>query len=120
MTAKIERIFPRWARTLGALHYSNALARSQCRQCGVQLRVDVEALGLKHGPLASLIDRSDRCSIVTCHGSVFYLASRSYGRQWLPLLSREDLLRDLAKAAPACNAQSLDLLSGRAGTGRSP
>ncbi|MCW2393518.1 hypothetical protein [Sphingobium sp. B11D3A] len=109
MADKIDRIFPRWAQTLGALHHSNGLARSQCRRCGVQLRVDLEALALKHGPMASLIDRSDRCSMVACHGSVFYLASRSYGRQWLRLVSREDLLRDLERAAPACNAQSLDL-----------
>ncbi|NMN07655.1 MULTISPECIES: hypothetical protein [unclassified Novosphingobium] len=109
MTAKIERIFPRWAQTLGALHHSNALVRSQCRCCGVQLRVDTEALALKHGATASLIDRSDRCSLVACSGSVFYLAARTYGRQWLSLVSREELLRGLEEAAPACNAQSLNL-----------
>ncbi|MCW2406926.1 hypothetical protein M2336_003610 [Sphingobium sp. B1D7B] len=79
----------------------------------MQLRVDLEALGLKHGPMATLIDRSDRCSMVACHGSVFYLASRSYGRQWLPLISREDLLLGLNTAAPPCDAKSLDLLSRR-------
>ncbi|MCW2339117.1 hypothetical protein M2337_003407 [Sphingobium sp. B2D3A] len=118
MADKIDRIFPRWAQTLGALHHSNGLARSQCRRCGVQLRVDVEALALKHGAIASLIDRSDRCSMVACHGSVFYLAARTYGRQWLRLVSREDLLRDLETAAPPCNAQSLELLSPEKATRR--
>lgn len=107
MAAEVDRIFPSWAQTLGALHRSNALVRSQCRCCGVQLRVDVEALALKHGPLATLIDRSDRCSLVACHGGVFYLAARTVGRQFLTLVSRGDLVEGLADVAPARNAQSL-------------
>lgn len=113
MTETVERLFPRWAQTLGALHRSNALVRSQCRCCGVQLRVDTEALALKHGPTASLIDRSDRCSMVACAGSVFYLASRTYGRAWLTLLAREDLRQGLDAAAPACNAETLALVGAK-------
>lgn len=109
MSATIDRIFPRWAQTLGELHHANALVRSQCRRCGVQLRVDVEALMLKEGQAASLMDRSDRCGLVACHGSVFYLAARMVGRKFVTLVSREDLLRGLDEAAPARNAQSLNL-----------
>ncbi|MBK9003564.1 MAG: hypothetical protein IPM41_06780 [Sphingomonadales bacterium] len=53
------------------------------------------------------LDQLDRCSVVGCHGSVYFLAARSYGRQWLTLLSGEDRL---AGAAPAANALTLDLV----------
>lgn len=108
---KIDRIFPRWAQTLGAMLGSHTLVRSQCRRCGMQQRADVEALAAKLGSAASLIDRSDPCSIVACHGTVFYLAARTYGRQWLTLADRGELVASIADAAPACNAQSLDLVA---------
>jgi hypothetical protein len=73
----------------------------------MQMRVDVEALMLKHGPTQSLVDRSDRCCMVACHGHVFYLAAHTYGRQWITLLKREDLVDQLAKAAPPQNAETL-------------
>lgn len=99
----IEPLFPRWAQSIGALLGSNALARSQCRGCGIQQRVDLEALAAKLGGAASLIDRTDRCSIVACDGSVFYMAARTYGRQWISL-GRSGA--DGEGAAPR-NAQSL-------------
>jgi hypothetical protein len=81
----IAPLFPRWAQSVGALLGCNALARSQCRQCGIQQRVDLEGMAAKLGGGASLIGRADRCSVVACHGSVFYLAARTYGRQWITL-----------------------------------
>src|SRR3546814_16957453 len=50
------------------------------------------------------------CSVVGCHGRVYFLAARSYGRQWLTLLSSDDLRASLAEAAPPANAVSLDLI----------
>lgn len=105
--ALIERLFPRWTASLGAMLAGKVLVRSQCRRCGIQQRVDVEALVLKLGGGSSLIDRRDVCSVVACHGQVFYLASRTYGRQWLQLVSRDDLLEELKDAAPAENAQTM-------------
>lgn len=81
----IEPLFPRWAQSIDAILGSNALARSQCRACGIQQRVDLEALAAKLGGAASLIGRTDRCSVVACDGSVFYMAARTYGRQWITL-----------------------------------
>src|SRR3546814_16326080 len=50
------------------------------------------------------------CSVVGCHGRVYFLAARSYGRQWLTLLSSDDLRASLAEAAPPATAVPLDLI----------
>src|SRR3546814_15560294 len=89
MTA-IDRLFPRWASSWAALARSNAHVRSQCRLCGLQQRVDSGAQALRFGGGASPVDQLDMCSVVGCHGRVYFLAARSYGRQWLTLLSRSE------------------------------
>src|SRR3546814_12931063 len=106
----IARLFPRWASSWAALARSNAHVRSQCRLCGLQQRVDSGAQALRFGGGASPVDRLDMCSVVGCHGRVYFLAARSYGRQWLTLLSSDDLRASLAEAAPPANAVSLDLI----------
>src|SRR3546814_7611901 len=80
MTA-IDRLFPRWASSWAALARSNAHVRSQCRLCGLQQRVDSGAQALRFGGGASPVDQLDMCSVVGCHGRVYFLAARSYGRQ---------------------------------------
>lgn len=82
-------MIPRWAQSIGGLLASNALARSQCTTCGIQQRVDLAALAAKLGGAATLIGRSDRCAVVACDGSVFYIAARTYGRQWIALRVRD-------------------------------
>lgn len=108
-------LFPRWAQSIGALLGSNALARSQCRVCGIQQRVDLDALAAKLGGAATLIERSDRCSVVACDGSVFYMAARTYGRQWITL----GQIDGDEERAPPLNAQSLST-TGKVGTDRRP
>lgn len=109
MTA-IDRLFPRWASSWTALARSNAHVRSQCRLCGIQQRVDSKVQALRFGGGTSPVDQLDMCSVVGCHGRVYFLAARSYGRQWLTLLSSDDLRASLAEAAPPANAVSLDLI----------
>ena len=111
MTSSIDRIFPHWAASWSNLARSNALVRSQCRCCGIQLRVDPSIQAFKFGAGASPVDQLDRCTMVGCHGQVFFTVARSYGRQWLTMVSREDLRDALTTAAPAANAVSLDLVS---------
>ena len=104
------RIFPRWASSWGALARSNALVRSQCRCCGIQQRVDAGVQAVRFGASSSPVDLLDRCTVVACHGDTFFMVARSYGRQWISMVARDDLRAALAYAAPAANAQSLDLL----------
>ncbi|GAM07606.1 hypothetical protein MBENS4_4602 [Novosphingobium sp. MBES04] len=44
--------------------------------------------------------------VVGCHGSVFYLVARTYGRQWITMDTRS---APLEASAPAVNAVSLNL-----------
>lgn len=106
-SAGVAHIFPLWTQTLGLLWRSNALVRAQCRVCGIQQRVDTETMALKLGREASPIDHAERCNIVACHGTVFYMAARTYGRQWISLTMRADG----APGAAACTAYSLGLLN---------
>ncbi len=107
---EIAPLFPRWAATWGELARTNALARSQCRCCGMQQRVDLSIQILRFGANGSPINLRDKCMVVGCHGSVFYLAARTYGRQWIALDTRGDPRVD---APQGVNAVSLKLgLSG--------
>jgi len=103
---EIASLFPRWASTWGELARTNALARSQCRCCGMQQRVDVSIQILRFGANGSPIDLRDKCMVVGCHGSVFYLVARTYGRQWITMDTRRE---PREAVAPGVNAVSLDL-----------
>jgi hypothetical protein len=104
-----DRLFPRWAASWGELARGNALVRSQCRSCGIQHRVNAAVQALRFGASASPVDQLDGCAVVGCHGSAFYMVARTYGRQWIVMLSGDD---PRPSAAPAANAVSLDLLRG--------
>lgn len=106
----IDRIIPRWASSWGQLTRSKALVRSQCQCCGIQQRVDASVQALRFGAGTSPVDQLDGCNVVGCHGRVYFLVARTYGRQWLTMLSRDELRAALASAAPAANAVSLDLV----------
>lgn len=108
------RIFPRWSASWALISESNALARSQCRCCGIQQRVDVSVQAMRFGANASPVDLSDKCNIVGCHGTVFFMVQRAYGRDWITMLSDESLRAGSAQAVPAANAVTLNLV----GTGR--
>lgn len=103
---EIASLFPRWASTWGELARTNALVRSQCRCCGMQQRVDVSIQILRFRANGSPIDLRDKCMVVGCHGSVFYLVARTYGRQWITMDTRRE---PREAVAPGVNAVSLDL-----------
>lgn len=105
-----DRIVPRWASSWGSLARANARVRSQCRLCGIQQRVDATVQALRFGAAASPVDQLDGCTMVGCHGQIYFMVARSYGRPWLTMLSREDLRATLVQAAPAANAATLDLI----------
>ncbi|WP_148274745.1 hypothetical protein [Novosphingobium sp. PP1Y] len=104
--SEIASLFPRWAATWGELARTNALARSQCRCCGMQQRVDLSLQILRFGTNGSPVNLRDKCMVVGCHGSVFYLVARTYGRQWIAM----DTHREPCTAVPlGVNAVSLNL-----------
>lgn len=102
--ADIVTFWPRWADDAGAMLRINALVRSRCARCGTLLRVELEDIVARHGPGYSLIDRLDRCRMVGCVGSTFYLASRTYGRAWLTMLRDPALIETFDAIAPARTA----------------
>ena len=44
-----------------------------------------------HSPVYSLGEKLERCRTVECVSSMFFLASRTYGRQWTTLLRDPEL-----------------------------
>ena len=50
------------------------------------MRAELEDIVARHGSDYSLVDKLERCRMVECEGSTFYLASRTYGREWVTLL----------------------------------
>ena len=84
--ADIIALWPRWMDSAGTMLRVNALARSRCSKCGTLLRVELEDVVARHGPGYLLVDKLERCRMVGCIGSTFYLASRTYGREWTMLL----------------------------------
>ena len=107
---EVDRIFPKWAASWGALARGNAQVRSQCRMCGIQHRIDAGIMAMRFGAASSPVDQLDACNVVGCHGQAFFLVARSYGRQWVNMLSREDLIEAAEHAAPATNAVALSLV----------
>ncbi len=102
--AEIVTLLPRWTDHVGSMLRVNALVRTRCAKCGTLLRVELEDVVARHGPNHSLVDRLERCRMVGCVGSTFYLASRTYGRAWLTMLRDPALIADLDAIAPARTA----------------
>lgn len=102
--ADVITLAPRWMASAGALLKMNALVRSRCVKCGTLLRVELEDIVARHGPGWSLVDRLDRCRMIGCAGSTFYLASRTYGREWTTLVRDPELLASLDALPPASTA----------------
>lgn len=84
----------------GTMLRMNALVRSRCAKCGTLLRVEIEDIVARHGAGYSLFDRLERCRMVGCVGSTFYVASRTYGQEWAALLRDPALLESFAMLAP--------------------
>lgn len=85
----------------GDLLRMKALVRSRCRKCGTLMRVEMEDIVARNGPTYSLVDKPERCRMVECIGSTFYLATRTYGGRWTTLL-RDPKLIEVFEEPPAC------------------
>ena len=88
----------------GAMLRMNALVRTRCCRCETLLRVDLSDVVARHGPGFSLIDRLERCRVVGCDGSAFYLSSRTYGGEWTKLLRDPELIARFEALLPARTA----------------
>lgn len=88
----------------GTMLRMNALVRTRCAKCGTLLRVELEDIVARHGPGYSLVDALERCRMVGCIGSTFYVASRTYGREWTTLLRDPALVASFETLPPARTA----------------
>ena len=102
--ADVIALWPRWMNSAGTMLRINALVRSRCAKCGTLLRVELGDVVARHGAGHSLVDRLDRCRMVGCDGSAFYLASRTYGREWTTLLRDPALVASFQTLPPARTA----------------
>ena len=102
--ADIVALWPRWMDSAGTMLRINALVRSRCSKCGTLLRVELEDVVARHGAGYSLVDKLVRCRMVGCTGSTFYLASRTYGREWTTLLRDPELVASFETLPPARTA----------------
>lgn len=93
---QILTIAPRWMSTIGSMFAMNALARSRCQSCGALMRVDLGEMVAVHGGATTLFDRFDRCRMVACAGSAFYLVSRAIGREWTVMLRHAEPSTEIA------------------------
>ena len=91
----------------GTMLRMKALVRSRCAKCGTLLRVELEDIVARHGPGYSLFDQLERCRMVGCVGSTFYVAARTYGQEWAALLRDPALLESFAMLAPTRTALDL-------------
>lgn len=68
------------------------------------MRVELEDVVARRGPAYSLVDKLERCRMVGCAGSSFYMVSRTYGRDWRVLLRDPALVASFKTLAPARTA----------------
>lgn len=98
-------LWPRWMESAGSMLHMNAQVRTRCTVCGALMRADLHDIVARHGPGYSLIDKLERCRMVECHGSTFYLASRTYGREWRTLLRDPELVAAFEDLPPVRTAR---------------
>ncbi|WP_244655048.1 hypothetical protein [Sphingomonas sp. CFBP 13733] len=60
----------------------------------------------RRGSDYSLVDKLERCRMVECEGSTFYLVSRTYGREWVTLLRDPRLMKVFEELPPVRTAWS--------------
>lgn len=102
--ADIVALWPRWMESAGTMLRMNAQVRSRCCKCGALLRVELEDVVARHGPGYSLVDKLERCRMVGCVGSTFYVTSRTYGRDWTTLLRNPALIATFETLPPTRTA----------------
>ena len=106
IAANVVALWPRWMESAGEMLRMNAQVRTRCCKCGTLMRAELEDIVARHGPGHSLIDKLERCRMVECHGSKFYLVSRTYGREWTMLLRDPKLIEVFEELPPVRTAWS--------------
>ena len=104
--ADIVALWPRWMESAGEMLRMKAQVRTRCCKCGTLMRAELEDIAARHGPGYSLIDKLERCRMVECHGSNFYLVSRTYGCEWITLLRDPRLIAVFEELPPVRTAWS--------------
>lgn len=104
-TADIVALWPRWMESAGEMLRMKAQVRTRCCGCGTLMRADLNDIVARHGPGYSLVDKLERCRMVECIGSTFYLASRTYGSQWTTLLRDPELVASFHELPPVRTAR---------------
>ena len=102
--ADVIALWPRWTDSAGLMLGMNALVRSRCVKCGTLLRVELGDVVARHGSACSLVERRERWRMVGCIGTTFFLASRTYGREWITLLRDPAIVRRFEQLAPVRTA----------------
>lgn len=97
----MPRIFPFWARDLGALLTAGVEVRFACPGCKRVFDVDLDALAMLRGPEWSLIDRRARCKANRCRARGWFIAAAGRTELFLILSSRTTLPPWLSGARPA-------------------
>jgi hypothetical protein len=97
-------LWPRWMDSLAEMPPMNALVRTRCATCGTLLRVERLDVVARHGAIHSLVDKLERCRMVGCIGSAFYVTSRTYGGAWTTLLRDPALVESFQTLTPGRSA----------------
>lgn len=104
--ADIVTLWPRWMESAGEMLRMNALVRTRCAGCGTLMRADLHDIVARHGPRYLLIDNLERCRMVECAVTTFYLASRTYGGAWTMLLRDPALIEAFETLPPVRTARA--------------
>ncbi len=103
--ANIVALWPRWMESAGEMRRMKALVRTRCCKCGTLMRADLDDIVARHGAGYSLVDKLERCRMVECIGSNFYLAARTYGGTWTTLLRDPRLVAAFRELPPVRTAR---------------
>jgi hypothetical protein len=102
--AGIVALPPRWMDSVAEMLRMNALVRTRCASCETLLRIELEDVVARRGASHSLVDNLERCRMVGCIGSAFYVTSRTYGGAWTTLLRDPALVESLQTLTPGRSA----------------
>ena len=103
--ANIVTLWPRWMESAGEMLRMKAQVRTRCCGCGTLMRADLDNIVARHGPGYSLVDKLERCRMVECISSTFYLASRTSGGRWTTLLRDPRLVAAVEELPPVRTAR---------------
>jgi hypothetical protein len=94
------RIWPVWARSLGAMIEGQAIVRFACPACKRLYDVDLESLAMLRGRAWSLIDRRGRCKASKCRVIGHFAAAPSGDQRFLWLAGAEPMPDWLIGSSP--------------------